>query len=85
MLTINVKEYVPPVLGAGVPLKLAVPFPLFLNVTPAGNVPVAIRNGVGVPVAVTVKLPATPTVKRVVLALVIAGAWFIRFTVRVKV
>ena len=29
----------------------------------------------GVPVAVTVKLPATPTVKLVELALVITGAW----------
>ena len=32
--------------------------------------------------AVTVKLPAVPTVKVVLLALVMAGAWF---TVRVKV
>jgi hypothetical protein len=35
----------------------------------------------GVPVAVTVKLPAVPTVKLVELALVITGAWS---TVRVK-
>ena len=40
------------------------------------------RVGVGEPVAVTVKVPALPTVKVVELALVIAGAWF---TVRVKV
>ena len=54
---------------------------MFTNVTPLGRVPVAVRDGVGAPVAVTVKLPAVPTVKVVLVALVIAGAWL---TVRVK-
>ena len=61
---------------------MAVPFPLSTNVTPLGSVPVAVRDGVGVPVVVTVKLPAAPTVNVVLVALVIAAAWF---TVSVKV
>jgi len=80
----NVREYVPLVLGAGVPLKLAVPFPLSLNVTPFGGVPVSVRDGAGAPVAVTVKLPDPPIVKVIVLALVIAGAWFTGPTASVK-
>jgi hypothetical protein len=80
----NVREYVPPVLDAGVPLKLAVPFPLSLKVTPAGRVPVSARDGVGAPVAVTVKLPDPPTVNVVVLAVVIAAVWFSWLTVSVK-
>ena len=41
-----------------------------------------VTDGVGVPVAVTVKVPAVPTVNVAPAALVIAGAWF---TVSVKV
>jgi hypothetical protein len=48
-----------------------------LNVTPFGSVPVSIQVGAGVPVAVTVKVPAVPTVYVVLFALVIAGAEFI--------
>ena len=51
------------------------------KVTPAGKVPVSLIDGVGLPVVVTVKVPAVPAVKVAVLALVIAGAWL---TVRVK-
>jgi hypothetical protein len=40
-----------------------------------------LRVGAGVPVAVTVNVPAVPTVNVVVIALVMAEAWF---TVRVK-
>jgi hypothetical protein len=54
---------------------------LFTNVTPLGRVPVAVRDGVGAPVAVTVKFPAVPIVNVVLLMLVSAGAWF---AVRVK-
>ena len=43
--------------------------------------PLSLSVGVGTPVVVTVKLPAVPTVKVVLLALVMAGAWL---TVRVK-
>src|SRR5262249_39023773 len=52
-----------------------------LNVTPAGSVPASVIVGVGFPVAVTVNEPAAPTVNVVLLAEVMAGAWF---TVRVK-
>ena len=44
------------------------------NVTPLGSAPVSVRVGAGVPVVVTVKLPAVPAVNVVLLALVIAGA-----------
>ena len=58
-----------------VPLSVAVPLPLSANVTPLGRAPVSVTAGVGKPVAVTVKLPAAPTVKVVLVALVMAGAW----------
>jgi len=45
-----------------------------LNVTPAGSEPVSLSVGAGVPVAVTVNVPAVPTVNVVLLALVIDGA-----------
>jgi hypothetical protein len=85
LLAVMVSGYVPAVPEAGVPAKVAVPLPLFVNVTPLGNVPLSVRVGVGVPVAVTVKEPAPPTVKVVLLALVMAGAWFAWLTVRVNV
>ena len=44
------------------------------NVTPPGNVPVIASVGIGVPVTVTLNVPADRTVKVVALALVIAGA-----------
>ena len=58
----------------GVPLRLAVPLPLSVKVTPPGRAPLSLSAGVGKPLVVTVKLPAVPTVKVVVLALVIVGA-----------
>ena len=64
----------PAVPAAGVPPSVAVPFPLSTNVTPLGSAPVFVSDGVGDPVAVTVKFPATPTVNMALLALVIAGA-----------
>ena len=45
-----------------------------LKVTPEGRAPDSERVGVGEPLAVTVNEPAVPTVKVVLLALVIAGA-----------
>ena len=59
----------PAVPAAGVPLSN----PVAVNVTPDGNVPVLLKVGAGNPVAVTVNVPAPPTVKVVRLALVIAG------------
>ena len=37
------------------------PSPLSTNVTPAGSEPVDVSAGVGVPIVVTVKVPALPT------------------------
>jgi len=63
---------------------VAVPFPLSLKVTPLGSadleqVPkLALESvGVGVPVVVTLKLPAVPGVNEAELALVMVGAWLI--------
>ena len=63
--------------AAGVPERT----PEALRVTPEDRDPDSENVGAGVPVAVTVKEPAVPTVKVALEALVIAGAWF---TVRVK-
>src|SRR5204863_9279560 len=79
----NVTAYVPPLPAAGVPPSVAVPFPLSLNVTPLGSAPVSLSDGVGVPVVVTVNVPAVPTANVVLLALVIAAACVL-FTVSVK-
>jgi hypothetical protein len=76
LLAVIVSEYDPPVPAAGVPLSVAVPLPWSMNVTPAGNTPASVIGAtVGNPVVVTVNVPALPTAKVVVLALVIAGAW----------
>jgi hypothetical protein len=45
-----------------------------LKVTPVGNAPDSLSVGLGRPVAVTEKDPATPTVKVVLAELVIDGA-----------
>ena len=54
---------------------MAVPLPLSVKVTPPGSEPPSATAGTGNPVEATVKLPAVPTVRVVVLALVMAGAW----------
>jgi hypothetical protein len=72
---VNVIEDVP--LAVGVPLNTPL---VMLNVTPVGGV-TALNVGAGNPVAATVNVPATPTVRDVLFELVIAGAWF---TVSVK-
>src|SRR5712692_6732653 len=78
LLAVKVIGYVPPVPAAGVPLSTPV---LPLKVTPLGRAPVSLKSGAGLPVAVTVKLPAVPTVKAVLLALVMAGAAWVWLTV----
>ena len=68
-----------------VPPAVAVPdrTPL-AKVTPPGSVPDSVTVGVGLPVAVTVKVPAVPSVKVVWLAEVMAGPVPDELTVRVK-
>src|SRR5262249_62070033 len=68
------RTFPPPVPPVGVPPSVAVPFPLFVKVTPLGRVPDSLSAGVGDPVVVTVKLPAVPTANVVLFALVILGA-----------
>ena len=58
---------------AGVPLRVAVPFPLSLKVTPPGSVPVSVKDGVGNPVVVTPNDPGVPTVNAVLLGPVMEG------------
>jgi len=84
-VALMVIEYVPPVPAAGVPLSVPVPFPLSPKVTPLGNEPVSVREGVGVPVVVTENVPAVPTVNVVLLELVMTGVVLAVFTVSVKV
>jgi len=62
--------YAPPVAAAGVPLST----PPVVSVTPLGRVLVVLKVGAGVPVAVTLNVPAVPTVKVVAAALLMAGA-----------
>ena len=78
-----VKAYEPLEPTAGVPASVAVPSPLSVKVTPPGRGELPIdSDGVGTPVVVTVKDPAVPSVKVVVVAEeMVAGV----STVRVKV
>ncbi len=65
-------------LAVGVPLRIPV---AVLNKTPVGNGPVSASVGAGEPVAVTLNDPNAPKINVVLLALLIAAAWF---TARVK-
>ena len=67
---VTVSVYVPLVPDAGVPERT----PAALNVTPLGRTPDSEKVGVGFPVAVTVNVPAVPTINVVLFALVMAGA-----------
>src|SRR5688572_22464593 len=71
LLALSVSEYVPPLPPAGVPESTPV---VVFSVTPLGRLPVTPNVGAGSPDAVTVKLPALPTVNVLELAEVIAGA-----------
>src|SRR5262245_55471551 len=69
LLALIVSGHTLPVPAAGVPLSM----PAALKVTPVGSCPVSEKDGVGVPMAVTVNASADPTLKVVLLPLVIAG------------
>jgi hypothetical protein len=73
--------YVFAVPEAGVPLRVAVPSPLSVKLTPLGSAPVSESDGCGLPDVFTVKFPASPTVNVALSELVIAGA---SFTAKVK-
>ena len=72
LLAVMVIDELP--IAAADPEIVAVPFPLSVKFTPAGNDPVLAKADTGLPVVVTVKLPAVPAVKVTLFALVIAGA-----------
>ena len=74
LLAVKVMEYVPTLPDAGVPLSVPVPFAPPAKVTPLGNEPASVKVGTGKPVVITGNDPEAPTVKVVVLALVIVGA-----------
>ena len=79
LLAVIVSGYVPAVPAPAVPLRVAVPLPLLVNVTPLGSVPLrAIVPAVGNPLAVIVNVLATPTVNVAAFALVIAF-WIFNF------
>ena len=78
LVAVIVRVYVPAVLG--VPLKVAVPLPVLVHVSPA-TVPVWVRVGSGYPVALNWKVNAVPWTAVAELALVMTGGWR---TVRVK-
>jgi hypothetical protein len=63
LLAVIVIGKAPAVPAAGVPLKVAVPFPLFVNDRAAGNAPVSLNVGTGMPDATNVYVPAIPTTK----------------------
>ena len=73
----TVNGYVPAVPDCGVPESR----PAEVRDTPVGKAPVAVNVRGGVPVAVTLNVPAVATVKVVVAALVMVGV-FTRFNVR---
>ena len=56
-----------------VPANVAVPSALSVKVTPLGSAPVSLRDGVGTPVVVTLKVLAAPFVNVVLFALVITA------------
>ena len=55
-----------------------------MKVTPDGSAPVSVIVGAGFPLAVTVKVPAAPTLKVAELAEVMVGATWTVFTVKVN-
>ena len=69
-----VNRYTPALPAAGVPDSVAVPSPLSSNSTPAGRLPPTDSSGVGIPLAMTVKLPGCPVLNVALAGLVIAGA-----------
>src|SRR5450631_2320158 len=72
LVAVNTTGNVPATIG--VPESVPVPFPLSINVTPAGRAPALAMLGVGKPVVVTVKELGSPYANVALFALVMAGA-----------
>jgi hypothetical protein len=79
---VRVMGYVPPDEAPGVPLRVPVPLPLLVRVTPDGSVPVSEMVAAGKPVVETVKVAAVPAVNVTLEADVMVGAWFTLTEVR---
>ena len=71
-VALNVRGYEPPA-PVGMPLTVAVPLLLSVNVRPAGSAPVWAIAGMGAPLVTTVKLNVDPIVAVARAALVIVG------------
>ena len=69
--------------AAGVPARVAVLSPLSTKLTPVGRAPDSDSVAVGLPVEVTAKVPALPSVKVVLPPEVMDGASGAELTVRV--
>ena len=74
LCAVMVMVKLPAVPADGVPLMFAVPLPLLMKFTPAGNAPVSVRIGAGLPDATTVNDPNVPTTKDVLVAVGVVGA-----------
>jgi hypothetical protein len=76
LFAVIVRSYIPTLAAPNpvVVLIVAVPFPLSVNVTPAGNVPLSVSAGAGNPVAVTVNALGAPTSNVTLFELMISGA-----------
>lgn len=70
LCAVTVMICVPTELAEGAPARVAVPFPLLVNVRPAGKSPVKPRVGAGMPDATNVYVTATPTTR---VGLVVTG------------
>ncbi len=79
---VNVRLNAP--LAVGVPPRVPVPFPLSVNVTPVGSAPFSNRVGIGNPVAITMNVPAEPTLNVALFPVVIVGEVAGRITVSTK-
>ena len=73
LAAVIVSGYVPELPAAGLPASVAVPSLLSTKITPEGSAPVSLKEGVGIPLAVTVKRLDRPIAKVVASALVIAA------------
>ena len=81
MLAVMVMGYDAADVEAGVPLRVAVPLPLSMNITPVGRLPDSVKEATGNPAVVTENHPVDPVVNVVVLPEVMASPWSM---VRVK-
>ncbi len=81
LVAVTMMVYRPVLPRTGIPVIVAVPFPLPVKVSPVGSGPDSDMAGTGYPVAVMTRLMAAPALARMVLVFFSAGG---RVMVRVK-